>query len=95
MIVNSEGAMLVQHDEAPDVATQRKLMESRAGGPVFRIWITKEEFIRANFADWICYELSDGRLALWRKYEDAKKLRGMDLPVYNALMERRLADDVV
>ena len=93
---NVEGAIIVEHDEAPDVETQRKLMTSRAGGaPVFRMWITKEEFHNGHFADWICYELSDGRLALWRKFEDLQKTRLQSNSLYNAIIERRLPDHVV
>lgn len=95
MIISKDGAILVEHDEAPEVAEQRALMRNRAGGEdVFRVWVSRDEFNRASFADWLCYELSDGRIALWRKFSDAKALRKTNPAVYNALMERRLEDHV-
>jgi hypothetical protein len=91
---NVEGAIIVEQGEAPDVETQRKLMASRAGEPVFRMWITKEEFRAGSFSDWICYELSDGRLALWRKFSDLRATREQSKMLYDAIVARRLDDAI-
>jgi hypothetical protein len=75
---------------------QRKWVSAEAGGPVFRMWITREEFERGSFADWTAYELRDGRLAIWRPEADLLKLKKAgEFRLLKAIEERRLPDDVV
>jgi hypothetical protein len=86
------GATIIPHGLCPSVDAQRRKAEEQAGEPCFRMWMTRAEFDAASFADWNCYEMSDGRLAIWRKYSDLRTLRKQAYHVYNAVIERRLSD---
>lgn len=89
------GATIIPSDLCPSVAEQKRKAEEQAGGPCFRMWLTRAEFDAANFADWHCYELVDGRLAIWRQYADLRRLRntrGAER-VYEQILERRIDDD--
>lgn len=78
------------------VDEQRKLVEAVQKEPCFRMWVTREEFARGSFADWTHYELSDGRIAIWRKSSDLTKLQeGGEVTLWRAIKERTISDDVI
>lgn len=79
------------------VEEQKKFVEAKTGEPCFRMWMSKAEFDRAErFDDWTHYDLCDGRIAIWRKESDLANLqKGGEIGLWRAIMERRLADDVI
>jgi hypothetical protein len=84
---------IVLHFTVPE---QRKMVEAEAGEPCFRMWVSRQEFERGSFADWTHYELSDGRIAIWRRESDLDKLQaGGEINMWRAITERRITDDVI
>lgn len=77
------------------VAEQRALVEAQTGEPCFRMWLTRQEYERGSFSDWPEFELSDGRIAIWRKESDLDTLQTTNAMVWRAIMERRIDDDVI
>ncbi len=77
------------------VEVQRRLVEAECKGPAFRMWLTPEEYRRAEFADWTAYPLQDGRIAVWRPQADLDKLQAAgEMKLWAAIRARLLADDV-
>jgi hypothetical protein len=78
------------------VADQRRIVESEAKGPCFRMWLTEDEFKKASFADWTSYPVAPGVVAIWRKRSDVDKmLESTDHDVRNLgyyILSRELPD---
>lgn len=80
------------------VEEQRKLVERELGAPCFRMWMTEAEKTKVLFAiqDWTCYQLRDGRWAVWRKEADLEVLKAHgEMTVYANIQARRLTDEVL
>lgn len=84
--------MAIQIELKLTVAEQRAWVEADCGVPCFRMWLSKAEYVKAGeFADWTAWILSDGRIAVWRKWSD---LDNTSPEVWVAIMERMLDDSV-
>lgn len=82
------------------IAEQRKIAEASTGEPCFRVWMTRAEGdLVKGWTDWTFHDLSDGRVAAWRKVSDLTRLersgRGEDRRLAAEIRSRRIEDGVI
>jgi hypothetical protein len=78
------------------VQNQRAIIEHQVGEPCFRMWMSTHEWDRVKpVPDWTAYELSDGRIAVWRKSSELDAIMTQDMRLWSAICERILQDDVI
>lgn len=78
------------------VDDQRKILEHQFNEPVFRMWMSPEEWERVKpVPDWTAYTLSDGRIAIWRKRSELDAIMTKDARLWSAICQRIIEDDVI
>lgn len=78
------------------VDDQRKILEHQFNEPVFRMWMSPEEWERVKpVPDWTAYTLSDGRIAIWRKRSELDAIMIKDTRLWSAICQRIIEDDVI
>lgn len=78
------------------VDMQRKILEHQFCEPVFRMWLSADEWERVKpVPDWTAYTLSDGRIAVWRKRCELDKIMTEDTRLWSTICERIIDDDVL
>lgn len=79
------------------VSEQRAIIEAQLCEPVFRMWMSPEEFdrVRESTIDWIYKPLSDGRIAIWRRRSDLDAILTKNTQLWSAICQRILEDDVI
>lgn len=78
------------------VDDQRKILEHQLNEPVFRMWMSKDEWDRVKpVPDWTAYELSDGRIAIWRKRAELDAIMTKDTRLWSAICQRIIENDVI
>lgn len=74
---------------------QRAIVEAETGEPCFRMWMSRDEADRVNFVEWVTHDLSDGRVAIWRKCSELSALMKKDIALFNSISSRIIDDDVI
>lgn len=77
------------------IAEQRAIVEAEACEPCFRMWLSKDEAERVDFVEWVQHDLSDGRVAVWRKCSELSAIMKKDLSLFNSISSRIIEDDVI
>lgn len=58
--------MTIEMNLPPKLCADRHFVETAMGGPCFRFWMTRPEFEMVCPDDVFAYELTNGRMAVWR-----------------------------
>lgn len=92
----TESGVQISIDLMP--AEQRKIVEHGVQGPVFRMWITQQEYfyLHKKWKDYTYGKLKDGRYTVWRSLADLAKLKNSSDVREQALaahIESRILED--